>query len=55
MKKAAIFAATWLVFLFGATTALAEIAIEDLVRDQERHEHTVQHPYRKERCKSRRV
>ncbi len=33
MKKAAIFAAAWLVFLFGATIALAEIAIEDLVRD----------------------
>ncbi len=33
MKKAAIFAATWLVFLIGATIALAEITIEDLVRD----------------------
>ncbi len=33
MKKPAIIAATWLVFLFGTSIAYADISIEDLVRD----------------------
>ena len=33
MKRPAIFAATWLVFLFGTSIAYADISIEDLVRD----------------------